>query len=187
MFGLLLAFFISWISIVAIMSFGEHVLTRSKKIADRYYIHLEQNIHLNEKVDQLLQLMLVMDGSHLNDSITTRMAFLLNEVRDTLHNQINMLQDRGGELLKDTIIEEADRLVRIQKNIGIAGLALLGILLVVLPVYLYNQLNNQIRRAARMYRSHFHQEMVFSKKKPLEKMEELIEKIIREAGAIQEK
>lgn len=96
-------------------------------------------------------------------------------VRDIMEIKFKIIEQGDEE-----IVSQAIKVLKIQKKAGITGIVIIGLILFILPVYLYNKIENLTDRLSNYYKSHFNKEVVFKAEKQLEKLEELVKKILME-------
>ena len=96
-------------------------------------------------------------------------------VRDIMEIKFKIIEQGDEE-----IVSQAIKVLKIQKKAGITGIVIIGLILFILPVYLYNNIENLTDRLSNYYKSHFNKEVVFKAEKQLEKLEELVKKILME-------
>ncbi len=100
-----------------------------------------------------------------------------------LRENIVEIYDMNSQSLENknsAITKDAGQILQLQKNVGIVGLTLLAILIVFLPLYLIRPLDKLTARLINVYEEAFNKEVVLQKGHELEKLEEIIEKIIEE-------
>lgn len=97
-------------------------------------------------------------------------------VRDVMEIKFKIIEQGDEE-----IVSQAIKVLKIQKKVGITGIVIIGLILFILPVYFYNKIENLTDRLSNYYKSHLNKEVVFTAEKQLEKLEELVNKILTEA------
>jgi two-component system, NtrC family, sensor histidine kinase KinB len=110
---------------------------------------------------------------------------LMQELRKDIINiyQMNAL---ALEEKNDAIKKHAEYVLKLQKNVGIIGLAILGICLIILPFYLVRPIDNLTFRLKNIYEKNYNKTVNLKKGHEVAKLEDIIEKIISE-GKMQEK
>ena len=88
------------------------------------------------------------------------------------------------EQKNDDIKSHAQHVLSLQKNVGIAGLALLCILLVLLPLYLLRPVDHLIWKLKKIYEKGFQKEVKLKKGHELKQLEEIVEKIVAETNKL---
>lgn len=89
---------------------------------------------------------------------------------------ITLLETKNEEIKSST-----SKIVKIQKNVGIAGLTILSIFIVLIPLFLINPIDKLTERMIEFYRTNFNKDIEIKKNNELEKLEEVFEKIVTEA------
>ena len=104
--------------------------------------------------------------------------------RDFRENIVEIydMNSQSLENKNNTITKDAEHILQLQKNVGIVGLTLLAILIVFIPLYLIHPLDKLTIRLIDVYEKAFNKEVVLQKGHELEKLEEIIEKIIEETS-----
>ena len=69
------------------------------------------------------------------------------------------------------------RIIKIQKDIGIIGLALLAIMIIILPSFIINPINRLAERLKKFYKENFNTEIKVENDNELAVLEELFEQI----------
>jgi two-component system, NtrC family, sensor histidine kinase KinB len=104
---------------------------------------------------------------------------LMQELRDDIINiyQMNAL---ALEEKNDAIKKHAEYVLKLQKNVGIIGLAILGVCLILLPLYLVRPIDNLTFKLKNIYEKNYNKTVNLKKGHEVAKLEEIIEKIIAE-------
>ena len=80
----------------------------------------------------------------------------------------------------DAIKEHAENILKLQKNVGIIGLAILGACLILLPLYLVRPIDNLTFKLKNIYEKNYNKTVNLKKGHEVARLEEIIEKIIAE-------
>ncbi len=88
---------------------------------------------------------------------------------------VNLLESKNEE-----INASASRIQNIQEKVGIAGLTILAILILFLPMFLINPIDKLTKRMMNFYKTNFNKEIEIKANHELEKLEEIFEKIVLE-------
>lgn len=106
-----------------------------------------------------------------------------NEKYINLRQYIISIHDLNVQLLEtknEDIKSSSQRVQKNQERVGIAALAILGILIFILPMMLINPIDNLAARMMRFYKINFNKEIEIKANHELEKLEEIFEKIVLE-------
>jgi len=80
----------------------------------------------------------------------------------------------------EEISRKVHRALNIQKKAGITGIVIIGLIMFLLPVYLCNKIENLTDRLLNHYQSSFNKDIEFESGKQLERLEEVVNKILME-------
>jgi len=106
-----------------------------------------------------------------------------NEKFEGLRQYILSIHDLNVQLLEsknENIKSSSLRVQKIQERVGIAALAILSILIIILPMMLINPIDNLAARMMKFYKINFNKEIDIKTNHELEKLEEIFEKIVLE-------
>jgi methyl-accepting chemotaxis protein len=121
-------------------------------------------------------------GIYHNEYETDFNAYL--EKYENLKEYILNIHDLNISLLEiknEEIRSSTSRILKVQKNVGTVGLAILGISIVIIPFFLLNPIDRLTERMTNFYKTNFNKDIDFKKHNELEKLEEIFEKIVMEA------
>ncbi|SHI32058.1 hypothetical protein SAMN05444280_10188 [Tangfeifania diversioriginum] len=104
---------------------------------------------------------------------------LFREVREEILD-IYQMNAESLEEKNDDIREHAERVLSLQKNVGITGLALLCALLIFLPLYLLRPIDHLTWKLKEVYEKGFNKKVKLKKGHELKQLEDIVEKIISE-------
>lgn len=104
---------------------------------------------------------------------------LFREVREEIL-EIYQMNAESLEEKNDDIREHAERVLSLQKNVGITGLALLSALLIFLPLYLLRPIDHLTWKLKDVYEKGFNKQVNLKKGHELKQLEEIVEKIVIE-------
>ncbi len=127
-------------------------------------------------------------GVYEEQYIKNQPAF--NEKYTNLRSYILSIHNLNVELLEsknETIKGSAQRILKIQENVGIATLAILSVLLITLPMLLINPIDNLTARMIKFYKINFNKEIEIKTNHELEKLEAIFEKIVLETKSKESK
>ncbi|MBW6534269.1 MAG: hypothetical protein K0B11_04630 [Mariniphaga sp.] len=101
------------------------------------------------------------------------------EVRNDIL-EIYQMNALSLEEKNDAIKNHAQHVLSLQKNVGIAGLALLCILLVFLPLYLLRPVDHLVLKLKDIYEKGFNKKVKLKKGHEMKQLEDIVEKIVAE-------
>jgi nitrate/nitrite-specific signal transduction histidine kinase len=104
---------------------------------------------------------------------------LFKEVREEII-EIYQMNAESLEEKNDDIREHAERVLSLQKNVGITGLALLCVLLIFLPLYLLRPIDHLTWKLKDVYEKGFNKKVKLKKGHELKQLEEMVEKVVSE-------
>jgi nitrate/nitrite-specific signal transduction histidine kinase len=100
----------------------------------------------------------------------------LREYILSIHDlNIALLETKNEEIKSST-----QRIVKIQKNVGIVGLTILSIFILTIPYFLINPIDRLAARMIEFYKTSFNKDIEITKDNEVEKLEEIFEQIVRE-------
>jgi len=108
------------------------------------------------------------------DRATYRVIYnnLKGDILSIYNLNIKVLENKNRE-----IREKSMRIIKIQKDIGIIGLALLAIMIIILPSFIINPINRLAERLKKFYKENFNTEIKVENDNELAVLEELFEQI----------
>jgi len=104
---------------------------------------------------------------------------LFQEVREDIL-EIYQLNAFSLEEKNETIKNHAQRVLSLQKNVGIIGLALLCIAIIFLPFYLLKPIDHLVWKLKDVYEKGFNKKVKLKKGHEMKQLEDIIEKIMAE-------
>jgi nitrate/nitrite-specific signal transduction histidine kinase len=106
-----------------------------------------------------------------------------NEKYENLRQYILSIHDLNVQLLEtknENIKSSSQSVQKTQERVGIAALAILSILIIILPMMLINPIDNLAARMMNFYKINFGKEIDLKTNHELEILEEIFEKIVLE-------
>lgn len=116
----------------------------------------------------------------------TEYNLYFQEVREDIL-EIYQMNALSLEEKNDAIKNHAQHVLSLQKNVGIAGLALLCILLVFLPLYLLRPVDHLVWKLKDIYEKRFNKKVKLKKGHEMKQLEDIIEKIMAEVEMTKKK
>jgi two-component system, NtrC family, sensor histidine kinase KinB len=104
---------------------------------------------------------------------------LMQELRNDIID-IYQMNTLALEEKNDIIKKHAKDVLKLQKNVGIIGLTIIGVCLILLPLYLVWPLDNLTFKLKDIYEKNYNKKINLKKGHEVAKLEEIIEKIIAE-------
>lgn len=93
---------------------------------------------------------------------------------------IQKIKFRAIKLENEEITGEMYRVMNIQKKAGITGIVIIGLIVFLLPLFVFNKIENLTEKLLDYYQSRFHKEIELEAGKQLERLEEVVNKILME-------